>query len=759
MNTFDFEIRGMTCGSCAARVTSALERIPGVTEVAVNFATKRGKVVGEVSTSQVTDAVTGAGYAAVLAGSSNESSADASAEKKSNGSVSDVFASNASQQFVELVAALVLTLPVFVISMFGITFPGSDFVQFLLTSVVIAWPGRGFFVRSVRLLRFRAVNMDTLVALGVIAAWGYSILLLLGVGVSAQSSEAGPEKIHLYFEAAAVIATLVLLGRWLEERAKNTALDAIAKLGRLLPDTIECLLPDGTEGRKSIGALAVGDLFIVRVGSVIPGDGLIMDGETSVDEALVTGESTPVARRKGDRVVGGSINVGPGVIRVRNTAVGRDTMLARIMALVADAQATKPAIQKAVDQVASIFVPVVMVIAVVTFAGWYLATGGDWAQALMPAVAVLVIACPCALGLATPTALLVGTGRAASRGILVRSADAMEHARKIRSVVMDKTGTLTNGRPEVIEFRPASPGDFLMAHALVGALTSQSRHPVSLALTDYVSTRVPSLPKLREFAEIAGKGLRGSLMWQGSLRSVVLGNSALCQEAGASINDEEGVGAQQDPGREATLVWLVVDRVVVARASLVDKVRPSARELIATLRGSGVRVVLATGDSERAARATLASLEGVTVDALHSGLKPGDKVAIVAAERRAMSSGELVAMVGDGINDAPALAAADIGIAQGTGTDVAMGSAALVLPGGDISRISDAIEISRLTTRTIRQNLFWAFLYNVIAIPVAAVGLLSPMIAAGAMAFSSLSVVGNSLRLRKWSRFRRQLWL
>ena len=719
----DFGIQGMTCGSCAARITQTLEKTPGVASVTVNFATRRGRVVGELSRDKISQLLKDIGYTADFGEPDQPSSGAVSGTQPP----AEIRGPGSAKEWREFLAAALLSFPVFVLGMFMIEFPGSGWLQFGLTSLVMIVPGRGPFVRALHLLRRGAVNMDTLVATGVGAAWIYSTILVV------QGHDG-----HLWFESAAVVLTLILLGKYLEERAKDAALDAIRGLGRLLPKTARLVRADDTEEDVPLSSLRRGDIFAVRVGEAVPADGLVHKGEASFDESLVTGESVPVLRRTGDEIIAGTINSGPGVIHGLTRGTGKETFLARIVQLIEDAQSTKPAIQKTVDRVSSIFVPIVIALSVITFFAWKFFGNATFFEAFVPAITVLVIACPCALGLATPTALVVGTGVAARSGVLVRSTAGLEWAGRIRTIIMDKTGTFTLGRPEVTDFKVYDASDFVLAHGVMAALERQSQHPVAKALAHWCESKVPALPKLRSTEEVAGSGIKGELMWQGQLVTARAGSVRWLQQSGIQLrsdhSDADGV----------TTVLLAVDQRIVAKATLVDRPREGAADTARHLRSQGVKVIVATGDSEASARKALA---GVDLDGLFAEVKPADKVELV---RKARVAGDgFVAMVGDGINDAPALAAADVAIAMGGGTDVAMGAAQLILPSGDIGRLQTAMEVSKFTMRTIQQNLFWAFLYNVIAIPVAALGYLSPMIAAAAMAFSSVSVVGNSLRLKR----------
>jgi Cu+-exporting ATPase len=632
-----------------------------------------------------------------------------------------------------VVASAALALPVMIL---GMGFPPTDAVgwtQLVLTTLVLAIPGRGFFARSARLLRYGGVNMDTLVALGVGAAYAASAWSLLTGGHT------------WYFESAAVIITLVLLGQALEGRARVAALAAVHKLRDLAPATARRVAADGSEAEVPLATLAVGDLVSVRPGAKVPTDGEVVDGETAVDESLLTGESSPVRRGPGDRVVGATINAGSGRLLVRCTAVAGDTVLAHIVSLVEEAQASKASVQRLVDKVSQVFVPAVLLIAAITLLIWHFALGTTWAEALSPAVAVLVIACPCALGLATPTAILVGTGRAARELILIRSAPGLEQAGHLTAVVVDKTGTLTEGRPRVTAHHLAptlpaglSPEDVFAA---IAAVEAASQHPLATALVKFTTAAAPAgaaAVRLIKATEHAGRGIEGTVETATGILTVLAGSPRLLADLGIELPP----AWRSLAGSATGTVFAAINGNAAAAFTIEDPPRPSSAPAVQELAAMGLKVIMATGDRPEVA-AQVGSALGI--GDIRAGLLPAAKLSLINALHAA---GERVAMVGDGINDAPALAAADVGIAVGGGTDIAMDAAAIVIPLGNLAKVAAAIRISRATMRVIRQNLGWAFMYNVLAIPVAASGRLSPMIAAAAMACSSVSVVGNSLRLR-----------
>jgi Cu+-exporting ATPase len=544
---------------------------------------------------------------------------------------------------------------------------------------------------------------------------------------------------HLYFEAAAALITLILLGRWLEARAKHQTTEAIRALNALRPEQAR-VRRDGRDLDVPLAALALGDLVVVRAGERVPVDGEVREGRSHVDESLITGESLPVAKGPGERVTGGSINA-DGLLLVETRAIGAETTLARIIRLVENAQAAKAPIQRLVDKVAAVFVPAVLGFALVTLLAWGLSTG-IWTGAVLNAVAVLVIACPCALGLATPTAIMAGTGVAARHGILIKDAEALEIAHSITTVAFDKTGTLTVGKPSLVALEPAAGerGELL---ALASALQRGSTHPLARAVLAAAEDARVAAPAAADVKALPGRGVQGAV----GGRTVYLGSTRLMSELGV---DTAALRAREDGHVAAgrSISWIAVERSgersLAGLLAFGDSVKPGAQAAIAQLQRQGVKTVMLTGDNPGSARAVARALG---IDEVRAEVLPADKARTVAALKR---PGSVVAMVGDGINDAPALAAADVGLAMATGTDVAMHTAGITLMRGDPRLVADAISISRRTYAKIRQNLFWAFIYNVIGIPLAAFGLLNPIIAGGAMAFSSVSVVGNALLLRRW---------
>jgi Cu+-exporting ATPase len=715
-----FNIAGMTCASCVARVEKALRAVPGVSDATVNLATEKAFVTGAVALDApaLVAAVEKAGYEAREADSSHP---PAPSEVKGPPS------------WWPVAVAAALSLPLLTpmaLQLFGAELVLPAWVQLALATPVQFWLGARFYKAGWKALRALSGNMDLLVAIGTSAAYGLSLYLLLAHG--------GHGGTHLYFESSAVVITLVLLGKWLEGRAKRQTVEAIRALESLRVSEA-MVRRDGRDLTVPLAALRVGDLMVVRPGERVPADGKVVDGSSHLDESLLTGESLPVAKGAGDQVTGGAVNA-DGLLLVEATAVGAATMLSRIIKLVEDAQAVKAPIQRLVDRVSAVFVPVVLLVSLVTLLGWGLATG-DWQQALLNAVAVQVIACPCALGLATPTSIMVGTGVAARHGILIKDAEALETAHAVAVVVFDKTGTLTEGKPGVVAVEGASPRSVL---ELAWAVQQYSDHPLARAVATAARAQQLALASAFDAGALPGRGVHARVGEQ----EVYLGNRRLMEELGAPIAAmREAARAHEEQGR--TVSWLATKSAegvcVEGVLAFGDRVKATAGTAIARLAAMGVGTVMLTGDNEGSARSVAKTLG---IDDYVAGVLPAQKAQLVAD---AMRAGRKVAMVGDGINDAPALAAADVGIAMASGTDVAMHTAGITLMRGDPALVADAIDISHRTYRKIRQNLGWAFAYNVIGIPLAAFGLLNPVIAGAAMAASSVSVVGNALLLRRWS--------
>jgi Cu+-exporting ATPase len=730
-------IDGMTCASCVARVERALKKVPGVVEAEVNLATEQARVVtqaGGAGRDALAAAIERTGFSVPPEAAPDEAAVPAPEPWLTEGRRVAI----AALLSAPLVAPMLL-------EPFGVHAMLPGWLQALLATPVQFWLGARFYRAGWHALRAGAGNMDLLVALGTSAAYLLSMWLLLGGGEHAGHGDAGAMP-HLYFESAAVVITLVMLGKWLESRAKHRTVEAIRALRALTPETAHVIAPDGTEQDRPLARLRVGDRVVVRPGERVPVDGEIVDGASHLDESLLTGESLPVAREVGQRVTGGAVN-GEGRLVVRTLAVGAETTLARIVRLVESAQAKKAPIQRLVDQVSAVFVPAVVAIALVTLLGWGLARG-DWELALLRAVAVLVIACPCALGLATPAAIMVGTGAAARHGILIKDAQALEVAQAVRTVAFDKTGTLTAGRPALVGHM-AVDGDANGLLRQAAALQAGSEHPLARAVVTVAAVLQP--PAAQDLRAQAGRGVAGTV--EG--RALRLGSRRWMDELGVAT---EALDAQatawQSQGH--TLAWLAEVPAtpdagpprLLGLLAFGDTIKPGARSAIERLHALGVRTLLVSGDNRDAAGAVGRELG---LDEVRAEVLPGDKAGVIAALKQ---DGTRVAMVGDGLNDAPALAAADVGMAitrsDGTGTDVAMHAAGITLMRGDPHAVADAIDISRRTTRKIRQNLFWAFVYNVVGIPLAAFGWLSPVVAGAAMAASSVSVISNALLLSRW---------
>jgi Cu+-exporting ATPase len=714
-------IGGMTCATCAGRVEKALFGVPGVVRAAVNLATEKATVegfAGVMRASALLAAIRRAGYGGeLLAGDLDRDRQLAAAEdlrlKRETWRVGAASL---------LAAALMLPM---------VSIPLPDWLQFALATPVQFVLGARFYVAAWKAIRAGAGNMDLLVSLGTSVAYFYSVYLMFAD--SSMNMDMGD---HLYFEAAAVVIVLVMIGKWLEVRAKRSTTAAIRSLMSLRPETAR-IEQVGGEVELPISAVAVADVVIVRPGERIPVDGILLSGSSAVDESILTGESLPVTKSAGDKVMGGTIN-GNGLLRIQTAAIGEQSTLARIIALVENAQVKKASVQRLADRVAAVFVPMVLLVAAATLLGWWFFTG-NLASGIIPAVSVLVIACPCALGLATPTALMVGTGAAARSGILIRDVEALERAQRINTVALDKTGTLTEGKPAVTDVITAGIEEKQLL-VLVASAQAGSEHPLARAILTKATGLAFAPPE--DFESHAGKGLLARI--EG--KSIAVGNRRLMSDKGIGIEGLDRVAEQlEEQGR--TVMWAAEfdpSRRLLGIIAVADQVKPTARDAVRRLHEIGVETVLITGDNERSAAAVAAQ---VGIRRVIAGMLPADKAAEV---QRLQAAGKQVAMVGDGVNDAPALAAADVGIAMGTGTDVAMQTAGITLMRGDPLLIADMIAVSRATYKKIGQGLFWAFIYNVVGMPLAAAGLLSPMIAGGAMALSSVSVVSNALLLRRW---------
>lgn len=717
--TLELSIDGMTCASCVGRVERALTKVPGVKSVSVNLANERAhlELLGQVDPQTLIGAVTKAGYSARV------------------WEVEHPQTDNQQQRLQRerwaLLAAIALALPLvlpMLLQPFGVHWMLPAWVQFALATPVQFVFGARFYVAAWKAVRAGAGNMDLLVALGTSAGYGLSVY---------EWATAAGRMPHLYFEASAVVIALVLLGKYLESRAKRQTASAIRALEALRPERAIQVI-DGREQEVAISALRLNDLVLVKPGERFPVDGEVVEGQSHADEALISGESLPVPKAPGDKVTGGAIN-GEGRLLVRTMALGAETVLARIIRLVEDAQAAKAPIQKLVDKVSQVFVPVVLLITLATLVGWWL-YGAPLETALINAVAVLVIACPCALGLATPTAIMAGTGVAAHHGILIKDAEALERAHEVSAVVFDKTGTLTSGTPRIAHLS-AIEGDEAALLQMAGALQRGSEHPLAKAVLDACTERGLTVADVSDSQSLTGRGIAGSL----DGRRLALGNRRLLEESGLNAGPlADSASAWETEGR--TLSWLIEQSPeprVLGLFAFGDTLKPGALQAVQRLSARNISSHLLTGDNRGSAKVVAQALG---IKDVHAEVLPADKAATVAALKKT----GVVAMVGDGINDAPALAAADIGIAMGGGTDVAMHAAGITLMRGDPRLVPAALEISRKTYAKIRQNLFWAFVYNLIGLPLAAFGFLNPVLAGAAMALSSVSVVSNALLLKTW---------
>jgi P-type Cu+ transporter len=753
-------ITGISCASCVQRIERGLLKVPGVVDVSVNLASGEAAVqtLSNTDPGTLLAAVHQSGYGAELPA---QSAAAAGVPRWPS--------------WWPIAVAVGLTLPLLlpmIAMLWGQHWALPPVWQWLLATPVQFWLGARFYRSGWQALRSGSGNMDLLVVLGTSAAYGLSCWLWI-MGLRAHYVLHSMVQPELYFEASATVITLVLLGKWLETRAKHQTTAAIRALQALRPDQAR-VLRDGEWHWLPLGSLVVGDRIMVLPGERIPVDGLVLQGESLVDESLLTGESMPVSKSVGDGVTGGAVN-GDGLLELDTTRLGAESTLSRIIRLVEQAQMVKPPVQRLVDRVSAIFVPVVVGIALLTFLGWGL-LGGDWQQALLNGVAVLVIACPCALGLATPTAIMVGTGVAARHGILIKDALALEQAQAIAQVVFDKTGTLTQGHPQLVSYGVVSAPDSAVSWMgsaarsdeaqdmepeavdqgsdyapllLAAALSQGSSHPLGRALLSAAQLTGLEIPELQDGRALPGRGMQGTVMWHGESRNIWLGSERLLLEFGLTVPAAVAASLAQATKAGQTLSFIgwqdaQNSPVLLAWFGFADPIKPYALEAVRRLQKVGIQVVMLTGDHADAA-AKVATELGIRD--YQASLLPQEKVEALGQWRQ---YGRVQAMVGDGINDAPALAAADVGIAMATGSDVAMQAASITLMRGDPLLVSEAIDLSRRTYAKIRQNLFWAFIYNLVGIPLAAAGLLNPIIAGAAMAFSSVSVVSNALLLRRW---------
>lgn len=740
--TLTLPVEGMTCASCVARVEKTLKKIDGVETANVNLATENVTFSFDPSKTDLATmaaAVEEAGYKLALPPPVAERSGSENMVTLKEESHQEKAFRHLKKDFMFSAA---LTLPVMIVSMVNMTewFMSSvpltmsevNILLFLATTAVMVGPGKRFFVIAWRLAKHFSADMNTLVAVGTGTAYLFSGIVTLFPRWLPIDNPMD----HIYFDTAATIVTLILLGRMLEARAKSRTTDAIKKLIGLQPKTAR-VIREGMEEDLPIESVVHNDIVIVRPGERIPVDGIITKGSTSLDESMITGESMPVEKTTGGKVIGGTINKN-GSIEFRATAVGKETVIAQIIKLVEDAQGSKAPIQALADRIAAIFVPVVIGIAITTFLAWFFVGGLPFTAAMINFIAVLIIACPCALGLATPTAIMVGTGLGATKGILIKNAESLERAHTINTVVLDKTGTVTEGKPSVTDFLGFNGYNESLILQRAASIESRSEHPLALAVVEYARQERVSIKEIESFQSHTGLGVMAVV--EGD--AVAVGNLAMMKEFSIETGEAEASAARLSAGGK-TPVLVAINGTLAGLLAVADKVKPTSREAIEQLRGMGIDVVMITGDNLRTAEA-IASQAGI--GRVIAGVMPQDKAAHV---KSLQSNGNVVAMVGDGINDAPALAQADVGIAMGGGTDVAMETADVTLMSGDPLGVVGAIRLSKKTIRTIKQNLFWAFIYNIIGIPVAALGLLNPMYAAAAMAFSSVSVVSNSLRLRR----------
>jgi Cu+-exporting ATPase len=750
IETLTLPVEGMTCASCVARVEKTLKKVDGVKIANVNLATEAVTLSFDSSKTELNilaASVEHAGYKLILPEKKKiqqPSEGHSESQRPSEGFYGDSQESRQEKSYRQLkrefIFSMMLAVPVMILNMISmtvwfmsvvpLTMDEVNKVLLILTTPVLFISGKRFYKPAWQQATHFAADMNTLVAVGTGAAYLYSTVLVLFPEIFPPTVNVT----HVYFDSAAVIIALILMGKTLEARAKHKSSEAIKSLMALQPNTAH-IIRRGIERELPIEQVIVSDIVIVRPGERIAVDGIVMKGASSVDESMMSGESLPVEKKVGDKLVGGTINT-TGSLEFRATAIGADTVMAHIIQLVEDAQGSKAPIQHLADTIASFFVPIVIGIALVSFVVWF-AVGIGFAPAMINAIAVLVIACPCALGLATPTAIMVGTGKGASIGILIKNAESLERAHRIQTVVLDKTGTITRGKPSVTDVVSLNGMDKTLLLQYVASLEHRSEHPLAAAIVAEAKRRSIDLVEAESFQSHTGFGVIGTINKQ----SMIIGGKAMMDEHGIdTANADAFVATITSEGK--TPVYCSIEKKLVGVFAIADTVLPESKTAIAKLKQLGLEVVMLTGDNERTAHAIAAQ---VGVDRLVAQVLPDAKAATVKVLQ---SEGKTVAMVGDGINDAPALAQADVSIALSSGSDVAMETADITLMKSDLRGVVQAIQLSRRTMRTIKQNLFWAFVYNVVGIPLAAFGFLNPMIAAAAMAFSSVSVVSNSLRLR-----------
>lgn len=715
MKKTTIKIQGMHCASCAGNITHALEKQKGVSSAYVNYALEEGSVEYDEKLTGLNDihkVIKDQGYK-VAQGMDHEHNSH-----HDHGNEKDVLRS--------VLVSAIFTIPVFILSMFMIKIPGSIlnigislWLQAIFTTIVVLWPGMTFHKATISQLKNLRAGMDTLITMGTGVAIVFSWIQMFGGN-------------DVYFETAAVITTFILLGRYLEAKSKGKASEAVAKLLELGAKSAHRIGKNDQIEDIAIDKLQVGDKVLVRPGEKIPLDGIVIKGNSVIDESMLTGESVPVHKQEGDLVFGATVN-SQGSLTVEIQKIGGDTVLAQIAKLVKEAQQHKAPVQKLADDIASVFVPIVIVIAILVGLIWFFITN-DISMSLIPAVAVLVIACPCALGLATPTAILVGTGRGAKEGILIKNGEALERGRNLDIVMFDKTGTLTLGKPVVTDVKTKDKDFFTLS----ASLEHLSEHPLARAIADYGMSQGGALKEVDDFQSVSGKGVEGTI----DKKVIRIGSPAFMHENGLIDHDYvDDIERLQDEAK--TVVLVARDKEIIGLLAIADAPKEHAAQTVKDLQNMGLEVMMITGDNHRTARAIAKQLG---IERFEADVLPEKKLEIVKLEQ---ARGKHVAFAGDGINDAPALTQADLGIAIGSGTDIAIEAGQIVLVGGGPEKIYQAIILARQTYKTIRQNLFWAFFYNVVAIPLAAIGLLNPMIASGAMAFSSISVVLNSLRLRR----------
>ncbi|WP_145949414.1 heavy metal translocating P-type ATPase [Paenibacillus sp. Y412MC10] len=726
----DFNLEGMTCAACANRIEKGLSKLPGVSNASVNFAMETARVEyspADISVSDMQNKVKQLGYKAVT--------------KQENKKTVDHRKQEIKHQKRLLLLSAILSLPLLwsMVAHFSFTswiyMPEilmNPWFQLILATPVQFYVGKHFYVGAYKALRNGSANMDVLVSLGTSAAYFYSLYLTIDWFTAGANAHHGPS---LYYETSAILITLVIMGKLFESLAKGRTSEAIKSLMGLQAKTA-LVVRDGQEITIPVDEVIVGDMVLVRPGDKVPVDGVVLEGTSSVDESMLTGESLPVEKTAGDAVIGATINKN-GMLRIKATKVGKEPALAQIIKVVEEAQGSKAPIQRVADVISGIFVPIVVGIAVVAFLVWYfLVTPGEFAEALEKAIAILVIACPCALGLATPTSIMAGSGRAAELGILFKGGEHLEQTHKIDAIILDKTGTVTKGKPELTDvLTEIDEGDFLR---FVGAAEKNSEHPLAEAIVTGIQERNISLPGTEAFEAIPGYGIQAVV--EG--KELLIGTRRLLEKYDVdAIHAYETMSRLEETGKTAMLV--AIDKQYAGMVAVADTIKETSKEAVQRLKGMGIQVIMITGDNERTAKAIAAQ---VGIDHVRAEVLPEGKAEEVKALQ---AQGKTVAMVGDGINDAPALATADIGMAIGTGTDVAMEAADVTLMRGDLTSIPDAIYMSRKTMSNIRQNLFWALGYNTLGIPIAAIGLLAPWVAGAAMALSSVSVVLNALRLQR----------